>query len=94
MGAVDIKPEKEEEFICIISGTLVEKNHLCCEFVGLGTMFVWSRSCLLSSAFVHGLKAEEKRELSVLTVVTGRGKCRICGGAWDADGPRGEISCY
>ena len=47
---------------------------------------------------MHDSKAEKKWELSALnkreTVIAGRGKCRICGGVWDADGRRGEISCY
>lgn len=33
-------------------------------------------------------------ELSALAVVTGREKCWICGGVWDADGPRGGIFSY
>lgn len=47
---------------------------------------------------MHDLKAKKKRELSALNKrqngVAGRGKCQVCGGVWDADGRRGEISCY
>lgn len=63
MGAGDIKPGREEEFVCIISGTLVERKTPVLSSWGLAQyLSAWSGAgnCLLSSALMYGLKGKEK----------------------------------